>query len=166
MELNVTEWRIHPEYDNNTLENDIAVLKLSAPAVHAQPAEMCQHNYSGTQLAACGLGTLFEGLYAIPEVLQEVKLEERSEQNCPLHSLNYTCQICASSSGLNRGICHGDSGGPLYPLVDGVPLCIYGVASGAQHCGFGSGYTRVPFYVEWIMEKIHEMTVFNVDSEN
>ena len=80
-----------------------------------------------------------------------------------MDDVNYTSQICATSSGQNRGICGGDSGGPLYPLVDGVPLCVYGLVSGSHHCGFGAGYARIPFYTEWIMEKIAEMSDFHFD---
>merc|ERR1711879_408047 len=60
----------------------------------------------------------------------------------------------------NKSPCHGDSGGPAYPLDDqGQPICLYGTFSEMTNkCGLGkipptgawALLTRVSYYKEWI----------------
>ncbi|XP_063724326.1 thrombin-like enzyme BjussuSP-1 [Symsagittifera roscoffensis] len=51
--------------------------------------------------------------------------------------------------------CGGDSGGPVYPLRRGRPLCLYGVVSyGSVTCSGYGIYTRVSAYLDWIRRRV------------
>lgn len=54
----------------------------------------------------------------------------------------------------NRGICHGDSGGPAFKIIDNQ-LYLAGVASYTQEidCSGYSVYTRATNYIDWILQK-------------
>ncbi len=140
---------IHKDYDPITLRNDIALLKLLDPVPDSKVLSLCRKSYNSSPLAANGFGTLNEDTGESPDVLQEVRVFERSAKNCS-YDWNPEVQICASSNDMNRGPCDGDSGGPLYPVVDGVPTCLYGIISQGYKCGYLAIYTRITHYLNWI----------------
>ncbi len=157
-EIDVTDFRFHLSFSFATKYNDLAVLKLASD-VHpnrGNPIQFCRQSYENHELAVCGRGRLFEDIAEVSEVLQEVKAFERAGESCPTGPVTRK-QICVSSDGMNRGVCNGDSGGPLYPIEDGEALCLYGLASSSKKCGYSSVYVRVQPYIEWIEKKIEKM---------
>ena len=64
-------------------------------------------------------------------------------------------QICLEAKGESyQGSCHGDSGGPAFPLgKNGNAECLYGVVSfGSPRCDRDGVYTRVSAYIDWIVD--------------
>ena len=62
----------------------------------------------------------------------------------------------------NKSACHGDSGGPIYPLIGNQPRCLYGIASSVAYEGcytsWGQGvtvFTRVSYYADWIARNMN-----------
>ncbi|XP_075262476.1 CLIP domain-containing serine protease HP8-like [Convolutriloba macropyga] len=135
--------------------NDIALLKLSRSTQSELPLPLCQSDNEGQyQIAICGLGVtnITTGEYA--RVLQELKVTELPEDNCPYDVEK--SQICMNGSTVAGDFCVGDSGGPAYALDgDGNPLCLYGIMSnGWWNCSYFSYYTRIPYFLDWIESKM------------
>ncbi|PSN32218.1 Chymotrypsin-2 [Blattella germanica] len=88
--------------------------------------------------------------WSLPNNLQRVDLQAISNDNCQSsHSGTiYSTSICASA-GAGKGVCNGDSGGPL--SVNGK---IVGIVSWGRPCATGvpDVYTRVSEYVDWIKQ--------------
>ena len=145
----------HPDFLPEETMNDIAIVKLEYPVDENRVLPLCSESYEDTQLATCGMGTTFAHKLIFPSVLQEVKLQERPHDGCKFVSeWNATASICATATDFLRDSCLVDSGGPLYPLVDNEPVCLYGVLNYGLDfdCNWGGLYARVSAYAQWINE--------------
>lgn len=56
--------------------------------------------------------------------------------------------ICAGDMEGGKGICIGDSGGPM--MVNGVVIGITSWGLGCARSGYPGVFTRVPYFREWI----------------
>ena len=163
---NITAQAIyHQEYNSSNLVNDIALVNLSEPVPRSRILKMCDRSYLGEGiLAACGMGrTEIEDPDIDASVLQEVKtIESENPEICntdpdyPEFDYKPEIQVCTAddnNNDLSELTCHGDSGGPLYPLdAQNKPVCLYGLTSyGDPYCiGPGDIFTRVSAYLDWI----------------
>ncbi|KAL0869174.1 hypothetical protein ABMA27_007460 [Loxostege sticticalis] len=165
----------HPGYSPETLADDIALLRLAEPAdfsVESMKA-VClpitselQNQYLDNQPATvAGWGATEDGLQS--PVLLSVELPIVSNKDCikvyrgtpKIHDR----QLCAGGV-QDKDSCGGDSGGPLmYPGNVGTRGERYvqrGIVSfGSKRCGIGGFpgvYTRVAYYMDWILDNIHE----------
>ncbi|NXA41615.1 CTRL protease, partial [Eudromia elegans] len=150
----------HPGWDPSTLENDIALLRLSSPAqlgptvspVCLPPADLVLP--SDLQCVTTGWGRTNPNSGSLAQVLQQVVLPLIPPDQCRQHwgSLVTDCMVCAGGAGASS--CHGDSGGPLvYQNEDGWTLI--GIVSwGNSFCDVRvpAVYTRVSCYRDWIDE--------------
>lgn len=164
--LQASQIIIHPRYNTNTLENDIALIRLSESAVIGGDIQtaVLSNNDSDDQLA--DLSSYNERVNALgwgatnPDVnnsdypleLQEVALDYLSNTSC--RSLYLTSgerdpildtQVCARETAPAPGnsfgedSCSGDSGGPLFftqPTVNDSPQI--GITSYGYECGDSS----------------------------
>jgi len=101
------------------------------------------------------------------DLLQDLERTIESNKECEerFHSktmfdLNCTRDgmLCAGPRGQGKGVCHGDSGGPLYTNRHGV-WTLTGVTSFTSGCGwedFDDGYTDVYSHLHWINSKINQ----------
>nr|AAB33509.1 duodenase isoform I=serine endopeptidase [cattle, duodenal mucosa, Peptide, 226 aa] [Bos taurus] len=143
----------HPDYNDETLANDIMLLKLTRKAditdkvspinlprslAEVKPGMMC---------SVAGWGRLGVNMPSTDK-LQEVDLEVQSEEKCIARFKNYIpfTQICAGDPSKRRNSFSGDSGGPL--------VC-NGVAQGIVSYGKNDGttpdvYTRISSFLPWI----------------
>ncbi|MDJ0675301.1 MAG: serine protease [Calothrix sp. MO_167.B42] len=113
----VSRIAIHPDWNDSTFDNDVAVWELSSNATGIPLAELATSDGSvGDNLFASGWGTLTEGgsrpidLHAVG-----VPLVERSNCNDD-NSYNGNItenMICAGFDIGGKDSCQGDSGGPL-----------------------------------------------------
>ena len=163
----VTEVYVAAGYDTITTDNDIAILKLSEPAL-ATPITLIDTNAfnalaDGTNLTVMGWGNTVEdeneeGIY--PNFLREVDVALANFQDCaddyaatgqPVS----TNMFCAGGNGLTDS-CQGDSGGPIIRLVEGEYQQVGIVSWGGiefQGCaaeGYPGIYTRLSKYTPWI----------------
>ncbi|GJQ74672.1 hypothetical protein Trydic_g21524 [Trypoxylus dichotomus] len=151
----VLEIIVHGEYNTNTLQNDIALLKISSlgtfnvfvdsvPLASVTPEE-------GTVCVVSGWGTTSAGGSA-SIVLRSVEVPIASLTKCTedYSQQIYAGMMCAGYVEGQKDACQGDSGGPL--VCQGV---LAGVVSWGYSCaspGFPGVYTDVAQYRSWIRE--------------
>ncbi|XP_069044038.1 ovochymase-like isoform X2 [Lepisosteus oculatus] len=165
---------LHPNFDYMTLNNDIALLKLSSPVRftdYIQPICLAANSssfHTGTSCWVTGWGNIAEGV-SLPnnKTLQEVQLPIIGKSQCGCISnltfgVNFITDnmICAGVLDNRKSPCNGDSGGPL--------VCKQGsawVQAGIVSFGYGCAqpsipevYTRVSQYQDWINRQVEMAT--------
>ncbi|XP_006903290.1 PREDICTED: serine protease 30-like [Elephantulus edwardii] len=165
---------IHPEYRQNWLSGDIALLQLDTPVQPSQATPVCLPEPqtalpNGTSCWVTGWGSTQERVLA--DTLQEVTVPLLDSETCEqlLHleqpslagmQLIQDDMLCAGYGGGKKDSCQGDSGGPLVCSINHTWVQI-----GIVSWGFGCAkpnrpgvYTRVPFYTEWIHRTLNDST--------
>lgn len=156
---------IHPSYNSNTHNNDIALLKLKTPVtiggtgasktglIPLVPAS--SGDFAGINSWVTGWGAT-ETQPNYPTELREVQVPIISNTLCN-DSGHYNGDITSSMmcAGFEQGgkdSCQGDSGGPL--VVDtGSGWQLAGIVSWGDGCadpGFYGVYTRVSVFTSWV----------------
>lgn len=174
--IDIANIYIHPLYDNEAFDNDIALVELVSVPVNAPQAVQIadsaltdQYAIENSLATVAGWGGR-EG-YApnegptsdFPDILHKVDLQLSTNAQCrealgesfgvPANNVNVTdVMICAAIPEGGRGSCQGDSGGPL--VVDtGSGVQQVGIVSwgfGCAAAGYPGVYTRVSEFKEWI----------------
>ena len=149
----------HPDYNDRTSENDIALLRLADPS-DAETIALIGRTEAfaapGTDLTIAGWGLLEEGGQD-SEIMMEVDVSILSNLACQV-SYDATPVIitpnmlCAGR--LGKDSCQGDSGGPgmVRDLSRGIMRQV-GVVSfgiGCARAQFPGVYARVARYLDWI----------------
>lgn len=151
--LPVTSFAVHPGYDSQTMNHDIAVLRLAQPIGAPQPIAPASPEEAG--LAAPGLpvrvaGWGLMGEDVSPDVLMQAPMTVIGPNRCRKawgNDFDTGLQVCAGTPDLGvPDSCSGDSGGPL--VADGpAGARLVGIVSyGSDPCGdplSPGGYTRV-----------------------
>ncbi|MEZ4562726.1 MAG: serine protease [Thermomicrobiales bacterium] len=129
----------HPDYDANTFQNDVAVLKLNRNVVRsrrlpsstlAQPST----GSAGQSVVVAGWGTTSVNKIKISLQLRMTNLTVNSQATCEADypgDFDNATMMCASSPG--RDSCQGDSGGPLLGRVQTGTTPV--VVKGKKHKG-------------------------------
>jgi len=151
----------HSQYNDNTMQNDIALLKLSSPVeVSSDVLPVClppsKPTYAGKTAIATGWGTTSSG-GSQPNTLREVSVPVISDAQCKATGYGNSDilpgMLCAGTNG--KDSCQGDSGGPLIFKDGGGNYDQIGVVSFGYGCGasnYPGVYTRVNSYLDWITE--------------
>ncbi|KAF4552574.1 Trypsin [Elsinoe fawcettii] len=141
----------NPNFNSNTLDGDVAILKLttsipqSSTIAYAVLAASGSDPASGSSATVAGWGTLSSGGTSIPTALQKVTVPIVSRTTC---RSNYSTSqitnnmVCAGVAAGGKDSCQGDSGGPL---VDANKALI-GIVSWGDGCaaaGKPGVYSRV-----------------------
>ncbi|MFH1329345.1 MAG: trypsin-like serine protease [Actinomycetota bacterium] len=154
----------HPGYDNQTLANDLALLRLERAATAGTPLDLATAADAGL-FEAGDLATVIgwgatqgnpPGTPNYPDELREVQVPIVADADCATaYGSDFILpdQICAGDF-VNGGIdsCFGDSGGPLFVPAGGGYLHV-GIVSSGNGCalpGFPGIYTRTATYAGWI----------------
>jgi V8-like Glu-specific endopeptidase len=156
----------HPGYDNQTLANDLALLRLERAATAGTPVTLATAADAGLFEAgdpATVIGWGFTqgnppGTPNYPDTLREVVVPIVSDTDCANaygSDLILPDQICAGDL-VNGGIdsCFGDSGGPLF-VDNGGTYVHVGIVSTGNECalpGFPGIYTRTATYATWVAD--------------
>lgn len=155
-----TEIFTHENYNVQTYENDIAILKLRAAIVFdACHKPMCMVNGSVTPQQATSCRTMGWGKTSnadgatVSTNLQYVDVPVASDSACRsvFGALSSERTFCAGSAG--KDSCQGDSGGPLACKAADGRYYGYGVVSAGVdgNCGNYVGiYTKVSAFLPWI----------------
>ncbi|XP_055608185.1 collagenase-like [Uranotaenia lowii] len=160
--MNTTDFAAHPDYDPNTLQNDIALVHLPEAveftdriAPVALPAG--NDDYTGRVAIASGFG-LTRTAGSPADRLKFAPLNVISNGACrffyPGGTVQPTTLCCRGDN--RRSTCNGDSGGPL-TLEDNGQTALIGVVSFGNRfagcdAGFPVGFTRVTEFVDYIEE--------------
>uniref|UniRef100_A0A7N8WTR5 Peptidase S1 domain-containing protein n=1 Tax=Mastacembelus armatus TaxID=205130 RepID=A0A7N8WTR5_9TELE len=158
---------LHPKYDSNTADNDIALLRLSSPVQftdYIRPVCLAASGSvfnNGTVSWVTGWGTSYYTKMTLPspKTLQEVEVPVVGNRqcNCLLGVGTVTDNmICAGALAGGKDACYGDSGGPMVSKQGSV-----WVQSGIVSFGIGCArpnlpgvYSRVSRYESWINSHI------------
>jgi secreted trypsin-like serine protease len=166
---------VHESYDDATLNDDVAVIKLRTPIstdervslVCLAPSSMGDQDLKeGEPLVATGWGAMEFVNRTRPTQLQQVRLQYVPQVHplcTPLVGSADSArpgQMCAGFP--PRAVCFGDSGGPLVRSIVHSNGKTYwqqvGIMSGTVDCGneapFPDVYARVSYYNSWILDKI------------
>ncbi|XP_030611093.1 polyserase-2-like [Archocentrus centrarchus] len=163
---NVTTIILHPNYDDLTADNDIALLRLLSPVKftdYIRPVCLAASGSvfnNGTDSWVTGWGAVKEGVsLPFPETLQEVEVPVLGNRQCSClnEGLRVTDNmICAGVLAGGKDSCQGDSGGPMVSKQGSV-----WVQSGIVSFGIGCArpnrpgvYSRVSCYQSWISAHI------------
>jgi secreted trypsin-like serine protease len=157
----------HADYDPTQLDNDLALLRLSAPVTYT-PISLYQAITGATELdfmraTVIGWGAKsvtfdwFFISFEYSDALREVSLPLVSQAQCR-QNLYYEDitdnMLCAGYETLSKGTCYGDSGGPLMVQKPDASWAQIGIVSwGPSECvasGQYDVYTRVSRYYDWI----------------
>gem|GEM_PF-1741206 len=149
---------VHPNYNTNTVDSDLALLKLASPVTIGGSGETSTRlialaspsmgSLVGASAWVTGWGAL-SGSGPLADVLYEVNTSIISNTNCNnIYGGITGNMICAGTA--SRGSCFGDSGGPLVTKVGNIWYLAGIVSFGSQNCNYSQVYTRVSNFKTWI----------------
>ncbi|XP_025269824.1 venom serine protease 34 [Camponotus floridanus] len=155
----VSRFDIHPLYNNESLENDIAIITTNSPISFSEkvgpaclPFQHQSDSFAGSYVDLLGWGTTeFGGMKS--KTLQKVTLNVITNRDCRQSDPNLLySQLC--TSGEKKDACQFDSGGPVLwqnPTTKRevlVGIISYGNGCGSNEPGIN---TRVGTYIDWIL---------------
>uniref|UniRef100_A0A4W4E5T0 Peptidase S1 domain-containing protein n=1 Tax=Electrophorus electricus TaxID=8005 RepID=A0A4W4E5T0_ELEEL len=163
----VTSVTIHPNYDANTVNNDLALLQLSSTVTftpYVTPICLAASGstfFNGTLSWVTGWGNIGYGVsLPSPGYLQEVQVPIIGNRQCfCLYGGGITGNmICAGALAGGKDPCNGDSGGPLVIKQGSVwiqaGIVSFGKAQGCAQANYPGAFTRVSQYQNWINQVI------------
>jgi secreted trypsin-like serine protease len=158
--VNVAEIKVHSQWNSDTMQNDVALLKLSAPltlsAGKIEKVTLAESAPSGGGLVfVTGWGATSEGGPGSSR-LRKVVVPVVTFADCNAEDFynNSVKQgmLCAGVGG--KDSCQGDSGGPLTNKVRPGNAVQFGIVSWGEGCAQPNKpgvYTDVANYREWIL---------------
>ena len=145
---NVSRITLHPDWNDVTFDNDVAVWQMSSSVTGIAFAELATSDGPvGSNVLVTGWGDLTEG-GSSPDRLQAVRVPLVSQQNCN-DSNSYNGDITSNMvcAGLDQGgqdSCQGDSGGPMTRGPnDGVLTGVVSWGTGCARRNLFGVYARV-----------------------
>lgn len=159
---------VHPKYNVNTYENDLALVQLDRPLQfppHVAPICLPPDDIDllGKNATLTGWGRLNEG-GLLPTILQEVRVPIVSNDECKDMFLRAGRQeyipdifLCAGYEEGGRDSCQGDSGGPLQVKGDDGKWFLAGIISWGIGCAeqnLPGVCTRISHFKLWIQSTI------------
>lgn len=160
----VSQAIVHEGYNDETLLNDIALLRLSDDInfANAKPIKLVKATdvsegaiIPGVMSWVTGWGLTKVNPQTIPTSLQKVQLPivTNAQASTVWGSSIVATDLMAGFLNGNKDACNGDSGGPLVvPVLDEFKLA--GIVSwGSDNCNTYGAYTRVSDFEQWIRDK-------------
>ncbi|KAM9368179.1 transmembrane protease serine 12-like [Phaethornis superciliosus] len=171
---------VHPEFNTETFENDLALFELSSAvqfsdsiqAVCLPSQDLVLHLYNQTQCFISGWGRT-EEKGQTSDVLQEARVEIIPSSICnsfeAYAGVVNEKMFCAGSMSGSVDACQGDSGGPLSCYDQSTSrYYLMGIASYGQGCGrprFPGVYVHLSLYSRWINDELLRNKAVNPLSE-
>ncbi|KAJ7371578.1 hypothetical protein OS493_024253 [Desmophyllum pertusum] len=153
---------LHDNFDHQSLQNDIALMKLKRPILYdAYVSPVCLPDFDfdvGTTCYVTGWGQAGPSS-SMSNILQETSVPLMDHTVCKNHNkdiLLVTSQMrCAGTLGQSQGTCKGDSGGPLVCERDGR-WYLMGVTSwsngGCMNNGDPGVFSDTLYFRNWVEE--------------
>ncbi|XP_030185672.1 mannan-binding lectin serine protease 1 isoform X3 [Lynx canadensis] len=159
--LRVKRVFLHPLYDPNTFENDVALVELlESPVLSDYVMPICLPEgppQEGAMVIVSGWGKQF--LQRFPETLMEIEIPIVDHRTCqeayaPLKKKVTRDMICAGEKEGGKDACSGDSGGPMVTLDKATgQWYLVGTVSWGDDCGkkdrYGV-YSYIYYNTDWI----------------
>ncbi|KAM6040213.1 transmembrane protease serine 9 isoform 2-T2 [Theristicus caerulescens] len=156
---------LHPSYNTDTADYDVAVLELKRPVTftkYIQPVclpDAGHHFPTSKKCLISGWGYLKEDFLVKPEFLQKATVELLDQTLCSsLYSHVLTDRmLCAGYLEGKIDSCQGDSGGPLVCEEPSGKFFLAGIVSWGIGCAEARRpgvYTRVTKLRDWILDAI------------
>jgi secreted trypsin-like serine protease len=160
---NVSQIIVNENYNSQTLDNDIALLRISGPINYpnAVPIKLVSSEdvadgaiIPGVMSWVTGWGLTSVSPSILPLNLQKVQLPIVSNSQAATRwtSIPLTDMMAGYLNG-NTDACNGDSGGPLVVPVFGEYKLAGIVSWGSASCNTYGAYTRVSDFGTWISTK-------------
>merc|ERR1712054_344576 len=136
----------HPGWDTQDLSNDIALIELPSPIDfndYIKPSCMPADGDTAPVL----------------RMVEDLPVISNAECN-GVYGIVGSGVVCIDPTG-GRGTCNGDSGGPLNMKAEvtkagqqwkQVGVVSFGASAGCE-VGYPAGFTRVEYYLDWIMSE-------------
>ncbi|KAM9089993.1 mannan-binding lectin serine protease 1 isoform 5-T7 [Megaptera novaeangliae] len=163
--LNVKQIFLHPLYNPNTFENDMALVELlKSPVLNDFVMPICLPqgpSQEGAMVIVSGWGKQF--LQRFPETLMEIEIPVVDHRICqeaytPLKRKVTRDMICAGEKEGGKDACAGDSGGPMATLdTERGQWYLVGTVSWGVDCGKKDRY-GVYSYIFHNKDWIHRVT--------
>lgn len=161
--LRVRKIRVHPGYDDLSLDFDVAVYELARPVVLpsyptlADVAQTRRWVAARAPVKALGYGTIDVQSGETSDYLRQVTVPLVPDAECAADyaGTSYLINsntICAAPDSGGRDACYGDSGGPLLRTVGGQPMLV-GIVSTGEGCAeadYPGIYSRVSSLRDYI----------------
>ncbi|MCN4145267.1 MAG: serine protease [Thiohalomonas sp.] len=149
---------IHPDYDHDTFDSDLAIFELKTPVDGIQPAILDRSTplEGGLESWVAGWGiTGHETVQDdLPVDLIEVMVPIMSKEACDdIYGTSITSSMfCAGYVDTRRDACYGDSGGPLIIYKNGhwVQLAVVSWGTRCGETGYAGVYTHLQKFIPWI----------------
>lgn len=164
----VTKQIMHPSFDIDTYNNDVALLKVNEPfkinSRFSQVGTVCLER--GVPVLAYDIATVsgfgakkFHSKVRNHLYETDIAIIDQATCNKSFDGVITKNMICAGGMIANkRDACSGDSGGPLQMDVN-QHVSLIGLVSFGNNCamkGFPGIYTRLEIYIDWIVDNIDE----------
>ena len=170
-EYYVSEVIVHEDFDSNTLNNDIALLKLEVPIDYpnAEPIKLVSAKDASAGVTDPGVMTWVTG-YGItivdpptyPSTLQMIRIPIVSNSQASIVWPRIApTDMMAGYRNSTRDACTGDSGGPLVVAFSGGYKLAGLVSWGSSDCDTYGAYTRLSLFESWITSKTGIEITFN-----
>ncbi|XP_055532603.1 collagenase-like [Wyeomyia smithii] len=157
--LNATEYTRHPDYDGDTISNDVALIKLPEKVQFSdriKPVALPtgHDSYDRRMAVVSGWGKQRDVMGGAARRLQYATLKVIKNNECRLlygPAVQSTTLCCRGEN--RQSTCNGDSGGPLVLEDDKklIGVVSFGHAIGCEKM-LPVAFARVTEYTEWIQE--------------
>jgi secreted trypsin-like serine protease len=182
-------WLLHPDYDDETLDSDIALIFLDEPVTGVPLVKLARKESipeTGQSFTEIGLGATKDLPSEFPKSLMEVTVDTVPFDLCNKASspppVIEEHVFCAGGEG--HGHCWSDYGGPLLDLSDGesahadkdvqvgiisyVSVLTESIGTDNERClmpGYPGGFTKVAHFTEWIDSSVRVRAARKEESE-
>lgn len=146
-----------PHEDYGDFVNDIALLRTEeeivySENVHSVPLAKTRPSNS-SQCVFTGWGyTTNQG--PVSQILRYIRTSLISDKDCAIRTTIDHPGTCCFYSGLGRGACNGDNGGPI--VCDGVLFGIGSFAYGGCAAGNPDGASNMLYFTEWANKQMQK----------
>lgn len=150
---------IHPDYDDTTQENALALVRIASTDGSLQPAHLPTQSAAGTVATLASWGSTTAGGPPSTELLAAT-VTVATDSNCPGSLLtDASIGFCAEANGVTG--CDSDAGAPLITRnATGTPVLIGSLSKSASLCnGSRSSFVDIAALRDWWEPRIYPATI-------